>query len=184
MPTHKLPMSSLVDLLVRKPLARLEVLLRKRRIQYTQPPYLAGRGRVVALDVGFGFAVGSLEGEGSCGLINGQPLIRRHPLVLSRSDRSQARRLEHVSSCTHLLLVVQALVVVLKHRLAFHLARVVFRVCVCDVAGEDFLPEGEAAGGAWYMQSVCALSCLLWTARVRPEGSVGVGLVEMCGRAS
>jgi hypothetical protein len=42
--------------------------------------------------------------------------------------------------------MMEALVVVLEYGLAFHLSGVVFRVCVCDVAGEDFLPEGEAAG--------------------------------------
>lgn len=50
---------------------------------------------------------------------------------------------------TNLLLVVQALVVVLKHRRALGLAGVVLGVCVGDVAGEDFLPEGEAAGGSY-----------------------------------
>jgi hypothetical protein len=50
---------------------------------------------------------------------------------------------------TYLLLMVQALVVVLKDGHAFGLARVVLGVCVGDVAGEDFLPEGEAARGAW-----------------------------------
>lgn len=47
---------------------------------------------------------------------------------------------------TNLLFVVQALVVILKDRHAFGLARVVLGVCICDVAGKDFLPEGEAAG--------------------------------------
>ena len=50
---------------------------------------------------------------------------------------------------TYLLLVVQALVVVLKHGHAFRLAAVVLGVCVGDVARKDFLPEGEAARGAW-----------------------------------
>lgn len=50
---------------------------------------------------------------------------------------------------TNLLLVVQALVVVLEHGLAFYLSGVGLGGRVCDVAGEDFLPEGEAAGGAW-----------------------------------
>lgn len=49
---------------------------------------------------------------------------------------------------TYLLLVVQALVVVLKHWGTFCFARLVLGVCVCDVAGEDFLPEGEAARGS------------------------------------
>lgn len=49
---------------------------------------------------------------------------------------------------SYLLLVVQTLVVVLKDRHAFRLAAVVLGVCVGHVAGEDFLPEGEAARGA------------------------------------
>jgi hypothetical protein len=65
-PPH--PTSGLVDLLMREPLARLQVLLLERRIQHAQPPYLARARRVVALDVGFGFAVCGLEGEGACGL--------------------------------------------------------------------------------------------------------------------
>lgn len=54
------------------------------------------------------------------------------------------------SACTqtHLLLVVQALVVVLEGGQALLRAGQVVRVAVDDVAGEDFLPEGEAAGGA------------------------------------
>lgn len=45
--------------------------------------------------------------------------------------------------------MVQTLVVVFENGLAFCLAGVVFGVGVGDVAGEDFLPEGEAARGAW-----------------------------------
>jgi len=45
--------------------------------------------------------------------------------------------------------VVQTLVVVLKDGRAFRFARVVLGVCVGRVAGEDFLPEGEAARWAW-----------------------------------
>ena len=56
---------------------------------------------------------------------------------------------------THLLLVVQALVVVLEHGLAFYLAGVRLGRRVGHVAGEDFLPEGEAAGGAWGVVLVC-----------------------------
>lgn len=72
-PLHPLHQSSstvphLVDLLVWEPLARLEILLLERRIQHAQSPYFARRGRVVALDVCFGFAVGGLEGEGARGL--------------------------------------------------------------------------------------------------------------------
>lgn len=44
--------------------------------------------------------------------------------------------------------MVQTLVVVLKNRHTFRLAAVVLGVCVSHVAGEDFLPEGEAARGA------------------------------------
>jgi hypothetical protein len=44
--------------------------------------------------------------------------------------------------------MVQALVVVFENGLAFCFAAVVFGVGVGDVAGEDFLPEGEAARGA------------------------------------
>lgn len=62
------PFAALVDLLVRKPLARLQILLLERRIQYAQPPYLAGAGRVVALDVRLLFPVGGLEGGCACGL--------------------------------------------------------------------------------------------------------------------
>jgi hypothetical protein len=58
----------LVNLLMRKPLARLQILLLERRIQHSQAPYFSRRRRVVALDVGFGFAVRGLEGEGTCGL--------------------------------------------------------------------------------------------------------------------
>jgi len=99
---------------VREPLGRLEVLLLQRGVQHAQSPYLAGGGRVVALDVCLGLAVRGLEGE----------------------------------RAGSLLLVVQALVVVLKHGHAFRLAAVVLGVCVGDVARKDFLPEGEAARGA------------------------------------
>ena len=56
---------------------------------------------------------------------------------------------------TYLLLVVQTLVVVLEDRHALCLARVVFGIGVGHVAGEDFLPEGEAARGAcaWVLVS-------------------------------
>ena len=53
---------------MRKPLPRLEILLLERRIQYPHAPYLPRTGRVVAFYIRFGFAVGGLEGEGSCGL--------------------------------------------------------------------------------------------------------------------
>ena len=49
---------------------------------------------------------------------------------------------------TYLLLVVQALVVVFKHGLAFRSTAVVFGCGVCDVACKHFLPEWKAARGA------------------------------------
>jgi hypothetical protein len=58
----------LVNLLMREPLARLEVLLFKRCIQDAQSPYLPCARRVVACYLCFGFAVRGLEGEGACGL--------------------------------------------------------------------------------------------------------------------
>jgi hypothetical protein len=45
--------------------------------------------------------------------------------------------------------MVQALIVILKYRLALGCTRVVFRRRVGDVAREDFLPEGEAAAWAY-----------------------------------
>jgi hypothetical protein len=51
--------------------------------------------------------------------------------------------------CAYFFLVVQALVVIFKHGLAFRCARVVFGGGVGYVACEDFLPEGEAAGWAY-----------------------------------
>lgn len=45
--------------------------------------------------------------------------------------------------------VMQTLVVVFEDGGAFGFARGVFRGGVDNVAGEDFLPEGEAAGGTW-----------------------------------
>jgi len=50
---------------------------------------------------------------------------------------------------TYLFLMMQTLVVVFEYGLAFSGTAVVFGRGVCDVAGEDFLPEGEAAGWAW-----------------------------------
>lgn len=55
---------------MRKPFAWLKILLLKRGIQNTQAPYLARRRRIVALYVGFGLAVGSLQGKSACGLLN------------------------------------------------------------------------------------------------------------------
>lgn len=45
--------------------------------------------------------------------------------------------------------MMQTFVVILQDRDAFLLAGVVFGRGIDDVAGEDFLPEGEAAGGTW-----------------------------------
>lgn len=58
----------LIYLLVREPLARLQILLLKRRIQYTQSPYLASRRRVVALNLGLLLAVCGLKGGCAGGL--------------------------------------------------------------------------------------------------------------------
>lgn len=63
---------------------------------------------------------------------------------------------------------MQALIVVLEDGHAFRLAAVVLGVCVGDVAGEDFLPEGEAARGA--------CSCSL--AKVLRGGAVCMGCSE------
>lgn len=69
----------LVDLLMREPLASLEILLLERRIEYTQSPYFSSAGRIVAFYVGFGFAVGGLEGEGTCGLWRGMGVSFMYP---------------------------------------------------------------------------------------------------------
>jgi hypothetical protein len=53
-------MPRLIDLLMREPLARLQILLLERRIQHAQSPYLPRTRRVVTLYVGFGFAVRGL----------------------------------------------------------------------------------------------------------------------------
>lgn len=55
---------------------------------------------------------------------------------------------------TYLLLVMKALIVILEVGHAFGFSGVVFGVGVCDVAGEDFLPEREAAGGAWKVKTI------------------------------
>jgi hypothetical protein len=44
---------------------------------------------------------------------------------------------------------MQALHIIFKHGLAFCGAGGGIAGCVYDVAGEDFLPEGKAAGGTW-----------------------------------
>ena len=59
---------------------------------------------------------------------------------------------------TYLFLVVEALVVIFENGLAFHFTLVVFGRGVDHVAGEHFLPEGEAAGGAW---ACCQLRVML-----------------------
>lgn len=122
---------------MRKPLARLEILLLKRRVEHTESPDLT-RGRcVVTLDVGLSLTVGGLEGDSASGLTMGV------------SESFGAWRIGRRVKMAYLLLVVQALVVILQDGLAFDLAGVGLWGCVGDVAGEDFLPEGEAAGGAW-----------------------------------
>jgi hypothetical protein len=83
-----MPTLHLVDLLMRKPLAWLEVLLLERRIQHTETPYLAGRGRIVSLDLGFSFAVGGLEGEGSCGLYHHIYRLATYTPTIGRSLNS------------------------------------------------------------------------------------------------
>ena len=50
---------------MRKPLARLQILLLERRVQYAHPSYLPRGGRVVSLDVRLLFAVCGLEGLGA-----------------------------------------------------------------------------------------------------------------------
>ncbi len=62
------PFPLLINLLMRKPFTRLQILLLQRRIQYPQPPYLARRGCVVAFYLCFCFAVGCLQGQGTCRL--------------------------------------------------------------------------------------------------------------------
>lgn len=87
----------------------------------------------------------------------------------------------------YLLLVVQALVVVLKHRHAFRLAAVVFGVCVGHVACENFLPEGEAARGAWEAMSVVFCTRGVWCAMGSGYGSVesnGHGAIGVVGRGT
>lgn len=125
---------------MREPLARLEILLLKRRIQDTQPPYLSRRRRIIAFYISFGFAVRGLQGEGTCSLFT----IALAWHTIFRKGRFMGRWMES----THLLLVVQTLVVVFEDGCAFCFARVVFGGCVGRVACEDFLPEGEAAGWA------------------------------------
>ena len=72
---------------------------------------------------------------------------------------------------TNLLLMVQALIVVLQRRRAFLRARHVFLVGVHDVAGEQFLPEGKAAGRACLLSVSCG------------ENSVSLSLSEREGEA-
>jgi hypothetical protein len=72
----------LVDLLVREPLASLEVLLLERRIQYAQTPYLARRRRIVALHVGLGLAVRRLERQRA-----GSLFVSRVSFFVMHTDR-------------------------------------------------------------------------------------------------
>ena len=127
---------------MREPLGRLEVLLLQRSVQHAESPYLASRGRVVSLDVCLGLAVRGLEGERAGSLSCVRTWLRKAVYGVKRGGGGR-------SGWTYLLLVVQALVVVLKHGPAFCLAAVVLGVCVGDVARKDLLPEGEAARGAW-----------------------------------
>lgn len=74
-------------------------------------------------------------------------------IKVSTSSGSQLRFRIHAEATgwcdriAYLLLVMQALVVVVERGEALGLARGVVGVAVGDVAGEDFLPEGKAAGG-------------------------------------
>jgi hypothetical protein len=47
--------------------------------------------------------------------------------------------------------MMQAFHVIFQHGLAFRGTSSGITGCVYDVAGEDFLPEGKAAGGTWIM---------------------------------
>jgi len=151
---------------MREPLARLKILLLKRRIQHAQSPYFACGRCVVAFYVGFGFAVRGLQGEGTCGLVlQCQRWCSGLEVWGGLVGIVEGKRAWDGNGgymrVTHLFLVVKALVVVLKDGGAFCLARVVLGVCVGRVACEDFLPEGEAAGWAWLFMLVDVLvSCV------------------------
>ena len=54
----------------------------------------------------------------------------------------------------HLLLVMQALVVVLQDWRTFLLSRDILRVCVDNVAGQDLLPEWKAPGWTYLTLAV------------------------------
>jgi hypothetical protein len=60
---HMTLLHALVDLLVRKPLARLKILLFERRIQNTQATYLTRTRRIISLDISLRFAISSLESK-------------------------------------------------------------------------------------------------------------------------
>tara|TARA_R110002003_G_scaffold1005_4_gene22004 strand:+ start:16173 stop:16562 length:390 start_codon:yes stop_codon:yes gene_type:complete len=79
--------------------------------------------------------------------------------------------------------MVQALVVVFEDGLAFCFAAVVFGVGVGDVAGEDFLPEGEAARGACGV-GVLATQSMVWdgccATGIGDGGGAGRGLGGWC----
>jgi hypothetical protein len=53
---------------MRQPLPRLQILLLERRIQDSESANLPRARRVVALNLGFGLAVRSLQGKGARGL--------------------------------------------------------------------------------------------------------------------
>jgi hypothetical protein len=90
--------------------------------------------------------------------VSAPPSRTQHPFfVLSMSKGQELKRVHGYNrgkerNTTNLLLMMQALVVILKYRLAFGCARVVFRRRVGDVACEDFLPEGEAAAWAYMVR--------------------------------
>jgi hypothetical protein len=67
---------------------------------------------------------------------------------------------------------MQALVVIFKYGLAFRGAAVVFGRGVGDVAGEDFLPEGEAAGWAWGEEGQYKYKVRVWSLRLKGSGRV------------
>lgn len=75
----------------------------------------------------------------------------------------------------YLFPVVQTLVVVFEDGGALGFARGVFGGGVDDVAGEDFLPEGEAAGGTWEK------ALLVWRFFILGLGVVS-GFYRGCGR--
>ena len=123
------------------------------RIQQSQIPYGPRLGRILPRVSGLRFPIRMLQ----------RPCLRRlyspnkfisicsPPALLVKDKAHGTRKVSAELGCwaTDLFLVVQAFVVVFHHRQAFRLARIVFGVGVDDVAGEEFLPEGKAAGRTW-----------------------------------